>query len=142
MVSLCKLGEDLVERMLVLRSPIRRGKHAEKQHFCAAGLDLADHLVEILANRRGFDAAQRVIGAEGQDHEIGFIGERPIEACETVRGRIAGDTRIYDTCRDAALIEPCLEPCGKGFVRRQPETRSEAVAKIEDNRSARGGWAA
>src|SRR5713226_5004189 len=78
MMATRKLGEDLVKGMLILLSPIRRREHAEKKHFCTARLDFSDHLVEIVANSGGVDAAQRVVGAKRQDHEIRLIGERPI----------------------------------------------------------------
>src|SRR5438477_13040520 len=79
MVEMCKLGKDLVERALVLLSPIWRGKHAEQQHLCAGSLNLTDHLIEIVAHGRRLDAAQRVVGAEREDDEVGLVGERPVE---------------------------------------------------------------
>ena len=62
-----QIGEDPIEGAVIGFSPVRRRAHAEKQHFGTVRVDLLDHFVEIVAHCRRIDAAQRIVGAQGQD---------------------------------------------------------------------------
>jgi len=135
MMGARKLGKYPVEGTFILLSPIRRGEHPEKQHFGAASLDLSNHLVEIVINGRRIDAAQRVVGAERQDHQVGLVSQRPIEPRETACRCISGNAGIDDARLAPPLPEPCLEARREGLSRRQPITGGEAVAEIKDHRN-------
>ena len=130
-MRLRQLGINAVEIMLVLSAPIARRQHAEQQDLGARRLDLADHRVEVGAHDLGVDAAQRVVGAERQDHEFGLVGERPIEPRQAIGRGVARDPGIDDRDRDALAVQPRFEPSRKRLARRQPQTRGQAVAKGE-----------
>ena len=133
-VGLCKLGINAVERLLILFPEIGRCQHAGQQQLGAARLDLGDHCVEVGADRCRIDAAQHVVGAEFEDHDVGLLGERPIESGEPSGRRIAGDPAIDDVNGEPIGAQFRLEPGRKRLVRRQAEAGSEAVAKGEDLR--------
>ncbi len=137
--GLCQIGKDPVEGPVIGFAPVRRRQHAEKQHFGTNRLDLLDHFVEIVVNRRRIDAAQRVVGAQGEDHQIGLVGERPIEPGQPARGGVARDAAIDDARVDAVLAQPPLEARREGLFGHQPITRGQAVAKIEHHRRPRQG---
>ena len=115
-----KIGKDSIKRGLILLSPIRRSEHAEKQHFRATGIDPPDHLVEVAADGRRVDAAERVVGAERHDHQIGLVGERPIEPRETPCRGISGDPGINAARLDPPPLERGLEPRRKAWSGASP----------------------
>ena len=130
-------GKDLVKGVLVLLAPIGRRNHAEEQYLGAGGLDFLDHSVEIIAYSFGVDAAQRVIGAERQDNQVRFLGERPINPREPPGRGIPRNAGIYNPRLDPPAAKPRLEPGREGLFRRQSISGSQAVAKINNNGSVR-----
>ena len=114
-----EIGKHRVELGLVVQPEIAARDHAREQDGGFAGLDLRDELVEVGARELRVDAAQHVIGAELQDHEIGAFAEREIDARESAPGRVARDARVNDRGVESIRAQPPLQLRGKGGVRRQ-----------------------
>ncbi len=142
-VSVCKLGVERIEIALIILAPIGRGAHADEQQFGAAGLDLADHRVEIGPHDLWVDAAQRIIGAQFEDHDIGLVRKRPVEPGKAAGGGVARDASIDHVRADALGLKPRFEARRKARRDRQPQPGGKAVAKGEDREHmSRGGRAA
>ena len=85
----------------------------------------------------GVDAAQRIIGAELQDDEIGLVGERPIEPRQAACRGVSRDPAIDDTHLDPSPAQRSFEPDREGLLGRQPVARAQTVAKIKNNGNVR-----
>ena len=59
------------------------------------------------------EAAQRVVGAEFEDDQIGVGRHRPVEAVATVGGRIAGNARIDNGGVDSLRLQRRFNCTGK-----------------------------
>ena len=136
-IGLCKVGVDAVEITFVILAPIRRRLHPRQQQFGAAFLDPGDHRREVGAHRRRVDAAQRIVGAEFEDHQRRLVSQRPIQPRQPARRGVARHPGIDHLRRDLVFLQPCFEPRRKRRLRRQPETGGQAVAKHQDFRHRR-----
>ena len=86
----------------------------------------------------GVDAAQHVVGAEFEDHEIRLVGQRPVEPRQPARRRVAGRPAIDDLRVDPVGAQPRFELRRKALLGRQAEPGGQAVAERQDLRRPGG----
>ena len=85
-------------------------------------------------------AAQRVVGAEFDNHRVGAIGDRPIEPRQSISRRVAGDARIEHVDVQPACAQCLLELCRKRLRQRQAQSRSQGIAEGDElDRPLNGG---
>lgn len=123
---------DGVEALLVGRPHVRRRQHSGEQHRDAACLQPRQRVVERLLGDRRIEPAQRVIGAELEDHALRAVGDRPVEAGEPGGRGVAGNPCILNQNIVSAGLERGFQFRRKGLVCRQSEPRGEAVAKGDE----------
>jgi hypothetical protein len=130
---------NLIERDAVFFTPIRRRPHAGQQQLGSARLYFGDDGIEIGANDVGMDSAQRVVRAQFEDHEVGFLGQRPVHSGEAALRGVARDSRIEDLYRFALCPQTRFELGREGGPWRNPEPGGETVAQNKDHHGARSG---
>ena len=114
---------------------IRRRLHAG-QHDCdAARLRSGDDLGQILLHAGDGQAAQAVVGAELDDQDPHVAFERPVEAAQAARRRVARDAGVDDLVRIPLGVEPRLNQRRDRLFLRQAVARGEAVAEKHDARA-------
>ena len=89
------LGIDGVEGPGVGAEPGRRA-HAADEDGDAAALEPVDDGEEIGSDPVGGNQLHHVVGAQGQDAEVGLGGNVPIHPPQTVGGGVAGDAGADD----------------------------------------------
>src|SRR5438132_1382431 len=80
---------DAGERAGVVGAVVRRHAHAGQQHARAGGAGALDDAREIVAQRRHGLTAQAVVGAERDDDDLRMRLERPVDAPQPARARVA-----------------------------------------------------
>ncbi len=93
------VGEPLVEPIElggVLGPEIARRQHAGQPHRDAGSLQAGDDGVEVALGGDRVGGAQCVVAAQFHQHDVGLVGQHPVQALDATRGRIAGHTMIDD----------------------------------------------
>ena len=109
-----EVGEDLVEVVGVVVAPVGRRQHPREQHLDVALPQGGDDLLEVGARHLRVDAAQRIVGAEFEDHDIGLVGKRPGEPGDAAGGGVTGDAGIDDPRRNPLLCQKHLQKIDAG----------------------------
>ena len=78
------------------------------------------------------DAAQRVVGAEFDDHGVGPVRNRPVQPGEPAGGGVARHAGIGDVDGEALGFERLRQLGRKGILRRQAITGGERIAEHHD----------
>ena len=100
-------------------------------------------ILPIIASRlartvAGVDAAQRVVGAEFEDHQVGLLGQRPVEPRQPAGGGVAGHPGIDDARANAVGASRASKLAGKLASSGRPNP----AARLSPNTSICGGLAA
>ena len=95
-------------------------------------LQLLDDRREVLLGDGGIEAAQRVVGAELDQHDVGLVGQHPVEPVEPARRGVAGHALIQDRDVAALRLQRRLEPRREGLLGLDAVARREAVAEHGD----------
>ena len=98
-------------------------------------MQFVEHGGEIGAGLIGLDAAQHVVAAQFEQHEIGLGILRVERECQPLPPRGAGvarDTGIDHPGIDPALAQRILELFGIAFFLFQPVAREQTIAKGKD----------
>jgi len=98
------------------------------------GADAGEDGVEIGAGDGRLDAAQAVIGAEGEDEDVDALTENPVDAAEAAGGGFAAEPGVDDAIGKAGVGEFLFEEGGVGFGERffEAVAGGEAVAEADD----------
>lgn len=138
-VSGGKIAVDRVETGAIVRAEVRRRQHAGEQHRQAALAEPGEQTIEAVAGDCGIDAAERVVGAELDDHGVGVVAHRPVDPRQAVAGGVAGDSGVDDRDVMAAGAEGGFEPGGERLANWKAKARRQAVAEDDDaDRVGRG----
>lgn len=125
--------EDVLEIADVVGAVVAGEGHAAEKDAGAGGLAAVDHFGEVGAGGFGREAAEAVVGAEGEDDDGGFEEEGFIEAGDTAAGGVAADAEVDDAEGEVFLIEAFLEPVGVAEAGLDAIAGGEAVAEGGDD---------
>ena len=126
------VGQPLVEgvELLGILGPeIARRQHAGQPHGHAGGLQLGDDGVEIAFGGGGVERTQRIVGAQFDHHDVGLVGQHPVDPFQASRGGVARDAVIDDSDVAALLLEGGFEPGRYRLRGADAITGREAVAQ-------------
>ncbi len=107
-----QVGIDGVECLAVFGTEVRRSQHAGKKHRQSVLSEPGDELVERVTRDLRVYAAQRIIGAEFDDHGVGVVAHRPVDPREAVARRVARNASVDDDHVVAVRLE-CLFELGR-----------------------------
>ena len=96
------------------------------------GRELGENGVEIGFGLAGIQAAERVIGAELDDHHLGILGQGPVEPGEPAGRGVARNPAVQDPGIEALSPQGLLELGHETLSGRQPIARRQAVSQGED----------
>ena len=99
---------------------------------CPRSSSLREDFGERLARHGRIDAAQRVVGAELDDDDVGLRRHRPFEPRQAVRRRVAGHAGIRHGHVVPARAKRGFELLGKGLAGADAISRRQAVAERDD----------
>src|SRR5436305_2081401 len=119
---------DAGERAGVVGAVVRRHAHAGEQHPRAGRAGTLDDAREIVAQRRHGLTAQAVVGAERDDDDLRVRLERPVDAPQPARARVAAHAGVDHAVVEALAAQARLEQRRIRFLGRDPETGREGVA--------------
>ena len=123
---------DAVELGRVVGAHVGRRHHAGEKRGLVAGLKLGEDLVEIALGDLRRDAAQRVVGAQFDDDEIGLLRHRPFQPRQATAGGVARHARIGDAGVVAGIAQGRLQLLGEGFARADTIAGAQTVAECDD----------
>ena len=123
---------DGVERGFIVGAEVGRRAHAGQQHRRSGIAGLRQNPVEIGLHLRRGQAAQAVVGAELDDHDLRFIGEHPVEPRQPAGAGIAGDPGVDYPPGVALGPERGFQARREGVLARQSEAGGQAVAEHGD----------
>jgi hypothetical protein len=115
-----EVGINPVERGAVNFAPIEGHPHAGQQQLGSARQYLGDHRIEIGANDRRLDSAQRIIGAQFEDHQVGLLPERAVDAGEAPGSGVARYPLVDDPHHCPLCSQRRLELGRKGILSPHP----------------------
>ncbi|MGY4381355.1 hypothetical protein ACVWZ3_008994 [Bradyrhizobium sp. i1.3.6] len=113
----------------VFRAVIRRRQHAAQHHRDLACLQSLDDVGQRSTRQIGVDAAQRVVGAELDDHAVGSVRDRPVEPVTAAGRGISGHARIGHLDRYAFGLQGFLKFCGECVLGREAEASAQGIAE-------------
>ena len=128
-------GEALVDRAecsRIVGAEIGRRAHAGEQRPRARFADSRQDRVEIGLHPVRGQAAQAVVGAELDDHDLRRIGERPVEPRQPAGAGVARDPGIDHPPPVTRRPERAFEPRREGVFARKSIARRQAVAENDD----------
>ncbi len=134
-----EIGIDGIEGRAIIGAQIAWRQHAAQQHGDMALAQPPEHCVQRPAGHLGIDPAQRVIGAEFQDHRLGAVRNRPVEAGEPARGGVAGHPGIGDLGGDAPGGQGALQPDRKRLIGSEAVSGGERIPERHDPERTVGG---
>ena len=127
-----QIGEDGVETGGVIGAQIGRRQHAGQQDGAAPLLQAGEDGIKAGLGGGGVEAAQRIIGAQLDDDNIGIVGQHPIEPGEAAGHGVAGDAAIDDRGVDAGPLQRPAELGREPIVGRQSIAGGQAIAEGQD----------
>ena len=142
-VFFCDGGEDGEEIAGVVGAHGGGHHHAGDEELGVGvfGADAVEDGVEVFAGDGGFDTAEAVVGAEGEEEDIDALAENPVDAAEAAGGSFAAEAGVDDAVGEVGGGEFFLEKGGVGFGERFVEAVAggEAVAEADDGFGLGGG---
>ena len=100
-----------------------------------------DDRVERGARRLRVGAAQRIVGAELEDHGVGSFADRPVEPRQARPPRVSPDTPAFSIATASPLaLSARSSLAGSASGAGKPEAGAERIAEHHDaDRTIRGG---
>src|SRR5438046_1144951 len=87
-------------------------------------------------------APETVVGAEFDEHDIGLLGQQPVETPESPGRGVTAHARIDRADLHAFVSEPLLEKRRERLARLETVAGREAIAQEDDERNRRRARAA
>src|SRR6056297_3461911 len=137
LVSVRQFGIHRVERRLELRAVVRRRLHADEQNRQVPLPGDLQNAFEACAARRRIETAQKIVAAEGDDHAVDGLVERPLDPGEPAGGGVAGHTGIAQFDLGTVILEPARHLRHESLGRPDPVALSETVAEGKDGHRLR-----
>ena len=127
-----QLRVDRIERVGIIRPQIWGREHAHQENIDLTLPQLCDHFVQVGAGDRRRNPAQHVIGAELQNHQVGIVRHRPVEALQAAGRCIARHTGARDHDIVTFPLQGLFKLFREGLSRRKAVTGHQTVAKCND----------
>ncbi len=125
-------GQPLVEPVElagVFQSEIARRQHAGQPYRDAGCLELGDDGIEIALGLGGIERAQRIVGAQFDHHDVGLVGQHPVDPLQATGRGVARDAMIDDGHIAALGLQRRLEAGRDRLFGFYPVARGQAVAQ-------------
>ena len=127
-----KLRIDTVEPSDVFGPQVGRCIHPREQHGQIVLFEFCQHRPQVGPRDGRIDTAQTVISAELENHCIGIVRQRPVQAGQSAGRSIAGHPGVYNVDCETLAAQRGLQLGGEtvGFARTLASR--QAVAQSED----------
>ena len=137
------LPEHVAELLRVLAAVVGRHLHADNYH---AGAGLARepcHGAEVVARHGEWQPAQRVVGAELEDHDRRLVlFQQRRQARAPARGRVGADAGVHHVRGDSLLLQPLLQDLHPAAAAFEAVFGADRVAHDQDRGVRLGGLGA
>ena len=129
------LGQAGIERVktaIITLSEIARRLHARQYRGDSGALQAVQDGGQIALRLFRGQAAQGIVAAQGDDHQLRLCGQAPVETRPPPGAGVPGDAGIEHLDPVTAPAQGRLQPGGKRLRRRQLITGHQAVAEHRD----------
>jgi len=131
-VARCKLAEELLKGLNVIRAIIRRQRDSGQQNADVRGFESRKKLVEVAARLIERQSAQAVVAAELDDDHLRIQLENRRQAGESILGSGAACAPVENLVVVARGVQVALEEIGVRLAFGKPVTGRDAVSVADE----------
>ena len=128
------IGEEGLEGCSELGAHVVGHLHAgdEDFNFWIFGAGLGDDSEEVLFAFSGWDSAEAVVAAQGDDEDVGSFGHGPMNAPQATGGGVAAYSGIDDGVGECGFGDLFLKKGWVGFFGAESEADGDAIPQNDD----------